>query len=159
MSPERDIWSLCVFACWWLWGVAVVGSSSLPASASFCAGTTWGTKKSTKIDKIHKIHAPKFQDVFFLRVPNRRRQATTSRTARGNYHLGGELPPRGGIQTLNLEKCMIYSRKIDIFKCQYAHFAHIHLSFGCTDEKIDLSVYLDTYKSKCQNFQTFQFEN
>ena len=27
-----------------------------------------------KSTKIHKIHAPKFQDVFFLRVPNRRRQ-------------------------------------------------------------------------------------
>jgi hypothetical protein len=33
------------------------------------------------------------QDVFFLRVPNRRRQATTSRTARG------ELPPRGDLET------------------------------------------------------------
>ena len=27
-----------------------------------------------KIDKIHKIHAPKFQGVFFLRSPKRRRQ-------------------------------------------------------------------------------------
>ena len=48
-------------------------------------------------------------------------------------------------QTLNVEKCMIYSRKIEVFKCNYAHFAHIRLSFGCTDEKIDLHIYLDTY--------------
>ena len=33
-SPEQEIWSLCVFACWWLWGVAVVGSSPLSPSAS-----------------------------------------------------------------------------------------------------------------------------
>ena len=46
-------------------------------------GVLGGSLESTKIDKIHKIHAPKFQGVFFLRVPNRRRQATTSRTARG----------------------------------------------------------------------------
>ena len=36
--------------------------------------TTWWTLKSTKVDKIHKIHAPKFQGVFFLRSPKRRRQ-------------------------------------------------------------------------------------
>ena len=68
----------------------------------------------------------------------------------------GELPPGGGITTsgdfsenvdfskfehLNIEKCMIYSRKIEIFKCQYTHFAHIRLSFGCTDEKIDSGLY------------------
>ena len=40
---------------------------------------------------------------------------------------------------------MIYSRKIDIFKCRYAHVAHIHLSFGCTDEKIGFGLYSDTY--------------
>ena len=40
---------------------------------------------------------------------------------------------------------MIYSRKIEIFKCMYAHFAHIHSSFGCTDEKMEISLYLDTY--------------
>ena len=34
VSSERDIWSLCVFACWWLWGVAVVGSPSSSLSAS-----------------------------------------------------------------------------------------------------------------------------
>ena len=37
VSSERDIWSLCVFACWWLWGMAVVGSSP---SASFHASAT-----------------------------------------------------------------------------------------------------------------------
>ena len=40
---------------------------------------------------------------------------------------------------------LMYSRKIEVFKCQYAHFAHIGLSFGCTDEKMDLGIYLDTY--------------
>ena len=39
---------------------------------------------------------------------------------------------------------LIYSRKVEIFKCPYTHFAHIHLSFGCTDEKMDLGIYLDT---------------
>ena len=58
-----DIWSLCVFPCWRLRDVAVVGSSSsLPSSsASFSAGATWGTLKSMNIDQIHKIHAPQFQ--------------------------------------------------------------------------------------------------
>ena len=32
-----------------------------------------------------------------------------------------------------------------MFKCQYVHFAHIRLSFGCTDEKIDLGICLHTY--------------
>ena len=40
---------------------------------------------------------------------------------------------------------MIYSRKIEVFECHYAHFAHIRLSFGCTDEKMDFGIYLDTY--------------
>ena len=39
---------------------------------------------------------------------------------------------------------MIDSRKIEVCKCQYAHFAHIRLSFGCTDEKMDFGTYLDT---------------
>ena len=64
LFPERDILSLCVFACRWLWGMALVGSSP-PSSASFCTGTTWGTPKSTNIDNIHKMHAPKSQGVFF----------------------------------------------------------------------------------------------
>ena len=33
-----------------------------------------GDLKSMKIDKKQKMHAQKIQDVFFLRVPNRRRQ-------------------------------------------------------------------------------------
>ena len=53
---------------------------------------------------------------------------------------------------LNLQKCKMYSRKIGVFKCQYAHFAHIHSPFGCTDEKMDLSIYLDTYSRNFQNF-------
>ena len=78
--------------CWLVVVVAVGGVVIL-------SGTTLGTNKSRKIDKFHKIHAPKFQDVFFMRLPNRRRQATTSRTARGNYHFGGKLPPRGDLET------------------------------------------------------------
>jgi len=40
---------VCVFACWWLLGMAVVGSSSpLSSSVSFCASTTW---RDLKIDK------------------------------------------------------------------------------------------------------------
>ena len=50
---------------------------------------------------------------------------------------------------------MIYSRKIEVCKCQYAHFAHIRLSFGCTDEKMDFGTYLDTYGriSKTMTFE------
>ena len=40
---------------------------------------------------------------------------------------------------------MIYNREIKVLKCHYAHFAHIRLSFGCTDEKIDLRIYLHTF--------------
>ena len=47
-------------------------------------------------------------------------------------------------QTFNLEKYMIYSREIEVLKCHYAHFAHIRLSFGCTDEKMDFCLYLHT---------------
>ena len=56
-------------------------------------------------------------------------------------------------QTSNLEKCMIYSRQMEDFKCHYAHFSHIRLSFGCTDEQIDFCIYLHTLG----NF--FKFEN
>ena len=48
-------------------------------------------------------------------------------------------------QTLNIENCMIYSREIETFKCQCAHFAHMHSSFGCTDEKMDVGLYSETY--------------
>ena len=57
-----------------------------------------------------------------------------------------------------LTKSMIYSRKIEVFKCQYAHFAHIRLSFGCTDEKMDCRLYLHTsWKliSYCQKIIAF----
>ena len=62
-------------------------------------------------------------------------------------------------QTLNLEKCMMYSRKIEVFKCHCAHFAHIRLSFGCTDEKMDFGLYSDTYGDNCRIFQIPQSEN
>jgi hypothetical protein len=42
-----------------------------------------GTLKSTKIDKIHKIHAPKFQGVFFSEV------AETPQAARTQTHSAG----------------------------------------------------------------------
>ena len=44
------------------------------SESSSCAGTILGTLKSTNIHNIHKIHAPKFQGVLFLRSPKRRRQ-------------------------------------------------------------------------------------
>ncbi len=44
----------------------------------------WGTLKSLKNDNIHKIHAPKFQGVFFLRSPKRRRQLGHRRTGLGD---------------------------------------------------------------------------
>ena len=46
--------------------------------------TTWWTLKSTKIDKIHKIHAPKIQGRVFSEVAEAPQAATTSRTARGD---------------------------------------------------------------------------
>ena len=63
---------------------------------------------------------------------------------------------RSKSQALNIEKYMIYSRKIEVVKCHYAHFAHIHLSFGCTDEKIDFGIYLDT---DGRFFKNVQFGN
>ena len=47
-------------------------------------------------------------------------------------------------RTLNCETCMLYSRRIKVFKCQYAHVAHICLSFGCTDGDVDVGLYLIT---------------
>ena len=48
-------------------------------------GVLGGTLKSTNIDKIHKIHAPKIQGVFFfLRSPKRRRQLGHRRTRLGD---------------------------------------------------------------------------
>ena len=58
-------------------------------------------------------------------------------------------------QTLNVEKCMIHSRNIEVFKCHYAHFAHIRLSFGCTDEKIDVCIYLHTF-GNCLKFPNLE---
>ena len=112
VSPERDIWSLCVVACWWLWGVAVVGSPS--PSASFYAGTTWGPKnqqKFKKIEKIHKRHAPKIQGRVFSEVAEAPQADTTHRTARG-----GTLKPVK--MTIISRKCkkMLTVPKFNIWK-------------------------------------------
>ena len=58
--------------------MALVGSPLL--SASFCASTTGGIQKLTKIDNIHKIHAPKIQGVFFPEAAEVPQAITTSRT-------------------------------------------------------------------------------
>ena len=116
--------------------------------------TTWWTLQSTSIDKIHKIlvHAPKIQGRVFSEVAEAPQAATTSRTARGGPKpvkmsmISQEISTFGKIvdfskpQTLNLEKCMIYSGQIEVLKCHYAHVAHIRLSFGCTDEKMDFGI-------------------
>ena len=49
------------------------------ASSASCAGinTTFGTPKSTKIDKIHKMHAPKFQGHVFFEVAEAPQAAAT----------------------------------------------------------------------------------
>ena len=52
-------------------------------------GVLGGTLKSTKIDKIHKMHAPKFQGVFFLRSPKRHRQLGHRRTGLGDPEIDG----------------------------------------------------------------------
>ena len=39
VSSERDVWSLCEFACWWLWSVAVVGSSPSSSAAASQSGS------------------------------------------------------------------------------------------------------------------------
>ena len=46
--------------------------------------TTLWTLKSTSIDKIHKIHAPKFQGVFFSEVAEAPQAAATRRTVLGD---------------------------------------------------------------------------
>ena len=85
--------------------------------------------KSTKIKNIRKVHAQKSQGRHFSEK-KRLRQAHRSRGGWGGQYV---------------TKSMMYSRKIKVFKCQYVHFAHIRLSFGCTDEKIDLGICLHTY--------------
>ena len=65
VSPERDLWSLSVFACLWLWGMAFF-LGGLVAAVAVAVGVTLcqyhlENYKITEIDKIHKIHAPKSQ--------------------------------------------------------------------------------------------------
>ena len=69
-----------------------------------------------KIDEIHKIHVQKIQDVFFLRVPNRRRQATTSRTARGDLKTG---------KISHLLVRTNFGDEIDIFSNTHTHIFHV----------------------------------
>jgi len=49
---------------------------------------TWGTLKSTKIDKIHKIHTPKFQGRVFSEVAEAPQAAATRRTLVGDPETG-----------------------------------------------------------------------
>ena len=65
---------------------------------------------------------------------------------------------RGGWGGQYLTKSMMHTRKIKVFKCQYVHFAHIRLSFGCTDEKIDLVICVHTY-TKCSCFLTYKMKS
>ena len=55
-----------------------------------CCGvfTTGWTRTSTKIDKTHKIHAPKIQGVFLSEGAKPPEAITTSRTARGDLKTG-----------------------------------------------------------------------
>ena len=62
-----------------------------------------GTLKSLKNHKIYKIHVPKFQDVFFLRSPKRRRQPP---------------PDAQGWETqksMKIDKIIIYMHKEHLF--------------------------------------------
>ena len=77
----------------------------------------------------------------------------------GGNTTSGEFPPRGNLKTGDIFQNVRFSKfqhtkswkmhdiqsNIEVFKCHYAHFAHIHSPFGYTDEKMDLSIYLDTY--------------
>ena len=49
---------------------------------------TWGTLKSTKIDKIHKIHAPKFQGRVFSEPAEAPQAAPTRLTLVGDPETG-----------------------------------------------------------------------
>ena len=65
-------------------------------------------QKSTNNDTIHRLHAPKFQNVFFsegAEPPDSGRQATTPRTARG-------ITTSGGIYLLYLMECFEYAFNI-----------------------------------------------
>ena len=104
--------------------------------------------KSTKIDKIHKIHAPKIQGRVFSEVAEAPQAATTSRTARG-----GTLKP---VKLVNLLVRTNFGDEIDIFfKYSYAHFPCSHSSFACTGthyvwrlEKLHFSKNVDFSKSQ-----------
>ena len=69
-------------------------------AASFCTGTTWGTLKSMKIDKIHKIHAPKIQGRVFFEGAEAPQAAATQ-------------PQRawGALKSMNTDKIFVYTHK------------------------------------------------
>ena len=92
--------------------MVVVGSSS-PPSASFCAGTTWGTLKSTEIKKHHKIqklNATKFQGLVFSEVAEAPQAAPTPRT------LVGDLKP---VTNVHFESTFsTFLKNVDFSKCR-----------------------------------------
>ena len=91
-------------------------------------GVLGGTLKSTKIDKIHKIHAPKVQGslksiknikiqlihasksrgVFFLRSPKRRRQLRHRRTGLGDPKTGKNVKQIEKTKVLDFRMALIH---------------------------------------------------
>jgi len=77
-----------------------------------------------KIDKIHKIHAPKFQGVFFLRSPQRRRQLPP------DAYCWGTLKPN---KMSNISRHVRHfsisvtfqKLNIEILKCAWERFPHV----------------------------------
>jgi len=67
-----------VHAGCWLVAAAVV--VVVAAVGVICAGTTWGTLKSMKIDQVQKIHAPKFLVCVFVEVAEEPQAAQTQHT-------------------------------------------------------------------------------
>ena len=77
--PLNGIFGPCAGACWWLLGVVVVGSSRVGVMCR----DHFGHLKLTNIDNIHKIHAPKFQGVFFSEVAEAPQAAATQTHSSG----------------------------------------------------------------------------
>ena len=86
VSPERDIWSLCVFACRWLWGMALVGSSCRRHSVPLPLGGY--TNRQKPQDTCSKIPGRVFSE-----------GAEPPEAGHHQSHSSGELPPRGDFET------------------------------------------------------------